>query len=157
MSYGTRLAMTYADLFPDRVRTLVLDGIVPQQDALGVTMGRDAQRALDLLFERCAADPACAAAFPDLSARFTNLLNELATPLEVELSDPFTGLPTTVELSRELAAITVQTLSYAPETSALLPLLISTAAAGDLRPLAAQTLLVQEQLPRRSHLACASV
>jgi len=147
VSYGTRLALTYARLFPERARSLVLDGVAPQEMAIGAEMGRDAQRALDLIFARCAAEPACAAAFPDLPGRFASLLARLAAaPATVQLDDPFTGEPTTATLTRELAAVTVQSLSYAPETAALLPLLIHTAAEGNLRPLAAQQLLVSRQL-----------
>lgn len=147
VSYGTRLALTYLRLFPERARSVVLDGVVPQEMAIGASMGRDAQRALDLTFARCAEAPACAAAFPDLPARFAELLADLeAAPAEVALADPFTGAPTSVTLSRELVALTVQSLSYAPETTALLPLLIHTAASSDLRPLAAQYLLVSREL-----------
>lgn len=148
VSYGTRAALTYLRLFPERVRSLVLDGVVPPDLPIGAAMAQDAQAALDLTFSRCGADPRCSAAFPNLSASFQALLDRLAAaPAEVALDDPFTGAPTSVTLTRELAAISVQTLSYAPETAALLPLLIHTAQVdGDLRPLAAQSLLIGQQL-----------
>lgn len=148
VSYGTRAALTYLRLFPERVRALVLDGVVPPDMAIGAAMARDGQRALDLTLDACAADAACAAAFPDLRADFAALLERLAAerPL-VALDDPFTGAPAEVRLTRELAAVTVHGLSYAPETAALLPLLIHTAQReGDLRPLAAQSLITSRQL-----------
>jgi pimeloyl-ACP methyl ester carboxylesterase len=148
VSYGTRMALTYAKLYPARVRTLVLDGVVPQDAALGADFAAYGQRALDLIFARCASDPACAEAFPNLGETFSALLERLERePALVQLSDPQTGTPTELRLSRDMVAVTVQTLSYAPETAALLPLLIHRAGVeGDLAPLAAQLLIVSGQL-----------
>ncbi len=144
VSYGTRAALTYLRLFPERVRALVLDGVVPPDMAIGAAMAGDGQRALDMAFAACEADPACAEAFPDVRAGFDALLAALADePRTVALDDPFTGEPAEVRLTRDLAASTVFNLSYSPETTALLPLLIHTAQReGDLRPLAAQSLIV---------------
>ncbi|MCB1036264.1 MAG: alpha/beta fold hydrolase, partial [Acidobacteria bacterium] len=63
VSYGTRSALTYLRMFPERVRTILLDGVVPPDLVLGVEWGRDAQRALSLIFDRCRQDEACAEAF----------------------------------------------------------------------------------------------
>jgi pimeloyl-ACP methyl ester carboxylesterase len=147
VSYGTRAALTYLRLFPGRVRALVLDGVVPPEVPIGAAMGRDGQRALELIFAACEADHACSAAFPELGVSFQALLASLEAeaPL-VELADPFTGAPTEVRLTRDLAAITIHGLSYAPETAALIPLLVRTAQEGDLRPLAAQSLITTQQL-----------
>ncbi|RPI33653.1 MAG: alpha/beta fold hydrolase, partial [Chloroflexota bacterium] len=59
VSYGTRAVLTYLKQYPDRVRSVILDGVVPQDEVLGIDVGRDAQRALDMIFARCAADQAC--------------------------------------------------------------------------------------------------
>lgn len=144
VSYGTRAALTYLRLFPERVRSLVLDGVVPPDLAVGATMASDGQRALDLILAACEADPGCSAAFPEVRADFDALLAALAAePATVTLDDPFTGAPAEVRLTRAAAASTVFTLSYSPEAAALLPLLIHTAQReGDLRPLAAQSLIV---------------
>lgn len=163
VSYGTRAALTYLRRFPERVRALVLDGVAPPEMAIGAAMGRDGQRALDLIFDACAADAACAAAFPQLRADFAALLERLAAEEpSVRLDDPYTGAPAEVRLSRELASVTIHGLSYAPETAALLPLLIHTAQReGDLRPLAAQSLITSRQLAdqialgMRSSVLCA--
>lgn len=148
VSYGTRLAQTYLRLYPDRVRVLVLDGVVPPEMAVGAAMSRDGQAALDKVFEACANDAACAEIFPDLRTTFDALLQRLEDrPETVQLDDPYTGEPAEVELTRDLVATTVFQLSYAPETVALLPLLIHTAQVdGDLRPLAAQSLLTTRTL-----------
>src|SRR5690606_688739 len=73
ISYGTRVAQRYAAMFPDRVRVMILDGVVPVDLALGPGIARDAQAALDGIFERCMAEPPCAERYPDLAERFQAL------------------------------------------------------------------------------------
>ncbi|HWQ84980.1 MAG TPA: alpha/beta hydrolase, partial [Anaerolineales bacterium] len=148
LSYGTRAALTYLQMFPDNVRTLILDGVVPQDEALGLDMASDAQRALDLLFERCAADAACSEAFPDLDASFKQLLAQLeAAPVEVTFLHPVNGGQETHPFTAVELVSTVRLLSYTPETAALLPLLIHSAAKENrLDLLTAQSRLVAEEL-----------
>jgi pimeloyl-ACP methyl ester carboxylesterase len=148
VSYGTRAALAYLRQYPARVRTVILDGVVPPEEALGLDVARDAQRALDLIFDRCAAEPHCATAFPNLRADFAALAARLdAAPVPVTVADPLTGQPISFDYTYDSFAGTVRLLSYAPETVALLPLLIHTAQArDDLSLLAAQSLLVGGQL-----------
>lgn len=148
ISYGTRVALTYLRAHADRVRSVILDGVVPQDVALGLAVAPDAQRALDMIFDRCAAEADCAAAFPDVRAEFGELLARLErAPVRLSVAHPISGAPTDLTFTRAMLATSVRLLSYAPETAALLPLLIHTAhASGDLRTLAAQALLVSTQL-----------
>jgi pimeloyl-ACP methyl ester carboxylesterase len=148
VSYGTRAALTYLHRYPGRVRSAILDGVVPQDQALGANVARDAQRALDRICERCAAETACAQAFPNVRAEFAGLLEELdRQPARVSLAHPVTGKLVELTFNRDMLATGVRLLSYAPETAALLPLLIHTThATGDKRLLAAQALLVTDQL-----------
>lgn len=148
VSYGTRLALTYMRQHGGEVRAALLDGVVPQDAALGLAVAPDAQRALDMIFARCAAEPACAAAFPNVGGEFAELLARLdRQPAKLSVAHPLTGAPTDVTFTREMLASSVRLLSYAPETAALLPLLIHSAyATGDTRLLAAQALLVSQQL-----------
>ena len=62
-SYGTFLGATYAQHYPDRVRTFVLDGPVdPSMSARAVTLGqaRGFERALDDFLADCSDHPGCA-------------------------------------------------------------------------------------------------
>jgi pimeloyl-ACP methyl ester carboxylesterase len=147
-SYGTRAALTYLRQDPGRVRAAVLDGVVPPEQPLGLYVARDAQRALDLIFARCAVEPACQAAFPDLPAEFSALADRLdAAPAPVALEHPLTGEPVTFDLTNDAFASTIRLLSYSPETVALLPLLIHTThEQDDFRLLAAQSLIGGSQL-----------
>jgi pimeloyl-ACP methyl ester carboxylesterase len=148
ISYGTRAALTYMKQYPQRVRSAILDGVVPQDEILGLNVALDAQRSLDLIFERCAADENCRKAYPDLRSDFSGLLQSLEeAPVEVTLDHPVTGERTELSFSAEKLAGAVRLLSYAPETAALLPLLIHTAhVEKDLSLLAAQYLIVSDQL-----------
>jgi pimeloyl-ACP methyl ester carboxylesterase len=147
LSYGTRVALTYLKEYPGRVRTVILDGLVPQDQPLGLYVARDAQRALDLLFARCAADTDCQTAFPNLQAEFESLLHEAETsPISVSLPHPSTGETITVTLDRPSIVLTVRLLSYSAETIALIPLLIHSASQGNYAPLAAQGLLSSSDL-----------
>jgi len=107
----------------------------------------DAHRALDMIFARCEMDEACGAAFPSLRAEFESMLNTLQTEAPVITArHPTTGQPTKLRLTHSGAAITIRLLSYAPETAALLPLLIHQAAQKDYTMLAAQLLAVSDDL-----------
>jgi pimeloyl-ACP methyl ester carboxylesterase len=148
VSYGTRAALTYMRQHPDRVRSAILDGVVPQDQALGLNVARDAQRALNLIFDRCAGDYVCKCAFPDARGEFAALLERLARqPARVSLPHPTSGAATELIFDRDELAASVRLLSYAPETAALLPLLIHTVHdSGDYRLLAAQALMAGDQL-----------
>jgi pimeloyl-ACP methyl ester carboxylesterase len=61
-SYGTALGSTYATLFPERVRAMVLDSAYDLSAPLAEDMVARAEaheRALTLVLEQCAADSAC--------------------------------------------------------------------------------------------------
>jgi pimeloyl-ACP methyl ester carboxylesterase len=131
-SYGTRAALEYMRLYPDRVRTAILDGVAPPEWTLGPDAPADAQAALDALFDRCAKQPDCQQAFPNLPEEFAALAEELENgPVTVELNHPVSGQPTTYELNHLSFANTIHQLTYTPETAAMLPLLIHTAYAQD--------------------------
>ncbi|MFL5303160.1 MAG: alpha/beta hydrolase [Anaeromyxobacteraceae bacterium] len=148
VSYGTRAALEYLRRFPSRVRALVLDGVAPPELPVGAFFAADAQRALDLAFRRCAADPSCAAAYPGLPERFAALSAALGRrPAHVRVAHPTTGAARALDFGRAELARAVFLLSYAPETTALLPVLVDRAARQeDPSALAAQALLVADQL-----------
>jgi pimeloyl-ACP methyl ester carboxylesterase len=84
VSYGTRVAQHYLRRYPMHVRSVVLDGVVPPPLALGPDVAREAQRALEQIFARCAADAECGprfAALPQL------LLRELPESLSFSMSN----------------------------------------------------------------------
>jgi len=84
-SYGTTLGSTYAELFPDRVRALVLDGAVdPSKDDLESSEGQAAgfEQAFDAFAQDCAQQGADCPAGPDPRALVYELLDQAeASPI----------------------------------------------------------------------------
>jgi len=130
-SYGTRAAQVYYRMFPEQVRTIVLDGVVPQTLGLGTEHAVKLDQAIYRVLDACAADTACAERFPDSPGRLRELLRlTIEEPARVTIDHPTTGLPVTLEFNREVLSSALRFLSYAPETQAMLPMLIHEAAAG---------------------------
>jgi pimeloyl-ACP methyl ester carboxylesterase len=148
VSYGTRAALTYLRLHPDRVRSIVLQGVVPPELALGSAHARHLDRALELQFDRCARDQACGSRFPELRAKLDALIaRSERDPPKVEIPDPRTAEPLALAVDRAVLAGGIRFLAYAPETAALIPLLIHEAHEnGRFDRLAAQTAIVARQI-----------
>ena len=148
LSYGTRAALTYIQMYPEHVRAAILDGVVPQDEPLGPDVAPDAQRALDKIVARCQRSADCRAAFPDLADKFQSLQADLsAQPISVKLVDPVSGELVEQTFDQQQFASVVRLLSYAQETVALMPLLLDTAyQRGDFSPMVAQYRIVAGQL-----------
>jgi len=147
ISYGSRVAQHFARRYPDSTRTLILDGVVPPQIALGPAIASEAQAALEHIFARCAEDQLCAETFGDLAAKANDLRARLAEDaVTVTLPHPMSGLPETVAIGADEFAGAIRLLSYHPTTVALIPLLIDQANAGNVVPLAAQYLTIRDSL-----------
>ena len=128
VSYGTRVALHYLRRFPNSVRTLIIDGVVPPSLVLGANVAINSQETLDGIFARCKREPSCASKFPSLEAHFAELSNELkANPIELKVHHPVTGIVTPLTLGYGHLAITIRLLAYSPETTALIPLIIEEA------------------------------
>jgi pimeloyl-ACP methyl ester carboxylesterase len=147
-SYGTRAALVYLRRHPEHVRSIILDGVAPPEWILGPEAAGDAQEALDQIFARCAADPACQSAFPNLPAEFQGLLDRLDQgPVRVNLDHPIDGQPTTTTIERARFVNTIHQMTYSPETAAVLPVMIHDAyAQNDFKRFAALTLATEHNL-----------
>ena len=138
-SYGTRVAQHYARRYPDSTRTIILDGVVPPQLSLGPDIAIESQKAIDNIFTRCAADPACDEAFPGVATSFIKLKNTLRKKaVNVASAHPVNGRVESVHFGQPEFAAAVRLLAYSPSSIAMLPLLVSEAANGNYAPLVAQ-------------------
>ena len=147
ISYGTRVAQHFVRRYPDSVRSVILDGVVPPQLALGAGIAIEAQKALLNIFARCAESPACNQRFPDIADEFAALEARLTDgAVSVDLANPLTGAPDAVQFGDAQLAGAIRLLSYDPHTVALMPLLIHEAANENYVPLAAQFLMVKDKL-----------
>lgn len=143
-SYGTRAAQVYLRLFPERVRSIVLDGVVPQTLALGSEHAEKLDQAIFRVLESCDRDPLCGDAFPDSAGKLEQLIESLeATPVEVTVDHPTTGEPFSLTFNREVLSSSLRFLTYSADTQAMLPMLIHEAATqGYFDRLASQMLIV---------------
>ncbi len=91
-SYGTRLGQVVMRDYPEIVRSAVLDSMLPLEVNIYASSSQSAETALQTLFDGCAADPVCAAAYPDLGTDFWSLVDSLNTaPLSVPVVVPYAG------------------------------------------------------------------
>ncbi|MGA8576713.1 MAG: alpha/beta fold hydrolase [Candidatus Cybelea sp.] len=137
-SYGTRFYLVYARRHPDRVESIVLDGvapphflIIPLEDAKG------AQDSMTRLIAECKADASCNAHFPRLGEHFYALVRRFdAGSVSVPLENAKIRRVTNVQLSKEVFADRLRQLLYFPEGAAYAPFIIDKAYRGDYKPLA---------------------
>ena len=147
VSYGTRVAQHFLRRYPSSTRSVILDGVVPPQLALGPAIALEAQKALDAIFARCAGSPPCNERFPGLRESFAALRRELAErSVTVHLPHPVHGTQESLEFGDAELAGALRLLSYHPNTVALLPLLIEQAAGGNYALLAAQFLAAADRM-----------
>jgi pimeloyl-ACP methyl ester carboxylesterase len=148
VSYGTRLALAYLRQYPDRARTLTLDGVSPTDWELGPHNPANAQRSLDLIFAECAAETACHTAYPNLPQEFAGLMAGLAKqPQQVDLVHPLTNQRIRLELTQDEAAQAIQFMSFSPDNIAAIPQLIHNVVAnGQYNLLASQYLIASYSL-----------
>jgi len=147
ISYGTRVAQHYAKRYPQRVRSLVLDGVVAPQTVLGPNIALDAQAALDGVWQLCDADPKCRKTFGDVASKTRQLQAALArAPQRVQVANPRTAVMESVELGAEQLAVVLRFGTYDPGFAAMLPLVVSEAARAEFRPLATILLMVTAEV-----------
>lgn len=147
ISYGTRVAQHYVRRYPDKVRAAVLDGVVPAETVLGPDIAIAAQRALDAILDRCAAQSDCQRAFADIKSDFARLSARLSdAPMAITIPDPRTAVATPLDFEYMHMAVALRLHSYSDDTAALLPFLIHEAAQGRPQAMAAQALLVSRSL-----------
>jgi pimeloyl-ACP methyl ester carboxylesterase len=128
VSYGTRLALTILRDQPAGVRSVVLDSVYPPQVNRYVDLPGVAQRAFDTLFQGCAADRECAAAYPDLAGRFARLVQRLnERPQTAQVLNVFDGQTYDVRIDGDTAVEMLFTSLYITDYIPDLPELIARA------------------------------
>jgi pimeloyl-ACP methyl ester carboxylesterase len=135
-SYGTRVALLYMEQHPQRVRSGILVGVVPPELRMPMTLGPDADSALDRVARDCAADPQCARAYPNFRAEVDSIARRLdVTPALVQMPHPQTGKPTMVPYTRSMFGMAVRGAMYTGWGASNLPSMIHHAFDGDYTPL----------------------
>jgi len=147
VSYGTRMAQQYLMRYPQAVRSVVLDSVVPNPLVLGEDFARNLDDALKAQFARCTAEPACRQRFGDPDQTLYQLRDALrANPHQVSFRDPESYRTVKRVLDENALASVVRMFAYTPATAALLPLSIDAAAHGDVGPLLGQARILSGDL-----------
>ncbi len=132
VSYGTRAAQVYLRLFPERVRSMVLDSVVPQTLALGTEHAMNLDQAIYRVLQGCDEDENCRNAFPGSAQKLSGLIRLLDDqPVDITVTHPNTGKPYDLTFDRDVLAASLRFLTYSADTQAMLPLLIHEAATGN--------------------------
>jgi pimeloyl-ACP methyl ester carboxylesterase len=143
-SYGTRVAQQYLRRYPGRVRSVILDGVVPAELILGPAAALDAQAALEDILARCAAAPGCRDEFADPAGDYRAVHAALSEhAVAVSVANPQTGSIARFELGADQLATVLRLGSYSSDYAALLPFMLHAAARADYTPLAQQFLFIE--------------
>lgn len=147
-SYGTRMAQVYLRRFPEAVRSMIIDGVVPTRLKLGSEHAEMLDRSIDKLLARCAEDATCSENFPDLAQAFETLKAQYGeSPVTIQVTHPRTGVAETLEFSDAVLASSLRFLAYSAVSQMMIPYLIHEAAAtGSPERLAAQALMTSDQM-----------
>ena len=138
LSYSTRLMLTVLRTHPAGVRSVVLDSVLPPEVNFDEVSASNLWRSLNLVFDGCAIDRDCAAAFPNLRQRFAELIARAdRQPLPVHLDPADTG-GKPVEVRGAQVVDAIYAALHNVQAIPSLPAIISHAAAGqygELTPL----------------------
>jgi len=147
-SYGTLLALTVLRDHPAGVRSVVLDSVVPPNLELVEEFWPAAAAGYEAIFDGCAAQPSCAAAYPDVAEEFVATVNRLTTtPLTVPVADPVSGATVPVVIDGyKLANLLVQ-LGGAHTYFSEIPGIVHELATGDGSQVAALLLEISATAP----------
>ena len=109
VSYGTDLALQTLRDHPAGIRSVVVDAVLPPNINPIETGWRAAHESATAIYDACAAQPACHAAFPEGRAEYIRVINDLAAnPRTVHVADPKTGQDVTVVIDAYKLSYTVQ-------------------------------------------------
>lgn len=155
VSYGVTAVQVYMNLFPEHVRSAVLDHGTLLQISFSDVMPRNSQIILDRVFDRCQADAPCHSAYPNLRDEFASLLQTLDEPVPTGQFDPITSQRVT--FTRSIFNVTIHYLLKSAERIALLPSLIHAAYQGNWDGLANQYTHITQMNEEQSRMVMPQV
>jgi pimeloyl-ACP methyl ester carboxylesterase len=141
VSYGTDLAQWLLRDRPEGIRGVVLDSVVPIDQNIIEAWWPAAAMGYRTIFAACAAQPACAGAYPDLEAEFTATVTRLNDESLIVETTNAAGEPTVVNIDGYTFANLIVQQSYLGASGfAAVPGLIHDLARGDGHSAAASLL-----------------
>jgi pimeloyl-ACP methyl ester carboxylesterase len=147
-SYGSRTAQLYTRMYPDRVRTMTIDSVVPMDLPLGAEHSGNLDHSIRTVFSACRADARCDALFGADLDQLWDVIDALReSDARTGIVDPVTGEAVDTPLSADAVVLALRMLSYSSDTQALLPLLVSEAVRhNDFSRLTQQAMMVAADL-----------
>ncbi len=134
-SYGTRAALVYMRLFPESLKSVVLDSVGPVEVPIGL-FGLSSARSFELLMTHCKAEKTCNNAYPNLVNEYEAVIKRLThSTVSLSVSHPRLGTQTPFNLSKGKFIGTLLTSLYSMETRSMLPLVIHQAYKKNYQPL----------------------
>ncbi len=136
ISYGTRLALEVMRWYPEGIRSVILDSVVPPQaDPIAEASG-NVTNSLETLFTTCQQDPGCQQSYPDLESVFFELVAELNTnPIRVPIANMLTGKQyNSVMDGNTFLGVVIKSL-YSSEILPIIPMIVYETAQGDYNKL----------------------
>ena len=133
-SYGTRLALMLADIAPQRIRSMVLDGAYPPTVNVTAEIARNTHLALEQLFNDCEADAICSQSYPNLRDSFYIAVEQMnAVQAQVSVLGEYHG----AVMTGDDFVLLVRSLLHEHDAIPLLPQFIAAFAQGntDLAPM----------------------
>jgi pimeloyl-ACP methyl ester carboxylesterase len=149
-SYGSTTSLAYLRQHGDHVRSVAIFGVAPPSARIPLSFSRGVQDSMNRLFADCKADPACNAAYPDVSGDFKKVVAQFDNgPVEVTATNVYTRTPQKVTVTRDAFVDGIRQLLYVPAAAAALPYLIHIGAGGDLGPLVGTAFQVVSQISEK--------
>ena len=131
-SYGSLLAQAVMRDYPQNIRSVVIDSTVPMEKSLLIDIPTTAVNATLHLMEACAADVACAMAYPDLQEVLFNTVDAFnEKPVPVSLVNPLDGANYEALLTGEMIFGNLVFFLYQTPIIPALPKAINDVANGD--------------------------
>jgi len=135
-SYGTRAGLVYMRMFPEKIRSVVLDSVGPIEVPIGL-FGQSSARSFNLVLEHCQQEDSCHKAFPNLAQEFEKLTARLEKePVTLNIPHPRLGIQTEFVVSKSKLIGNLFMQLYSSSGRSLVPLIIHQAYLENYAPLA---------------------
>jgi pimeloyl-ACP methyl ester carboxylesterase len=133
VSYGTLLGLHFMRDFPDHIRSVILDGVVPTQVNFLAEIAQSQERVFDEFFMACRRDDECAARYPNLEDRFFDVVDALnEDPAAITLIDQGNGQRMHTVLTGDDVADFLFQMFYVSGSIGILPAAIADLERGDV-------------------------
>jgi pimeloyl-ACP methyl ester carboxylesterase len=131
ISYGTRVAQQYALRYPQSTRSLILDGVAPNDHYLGTEHARNIDASIEAILKRCFETKDCKQRFGDPRETLAKLREQLkASTTKIDIPEPLSGKLTAADWNLGPLQLVGRFAAYNSSQSAMLPLMLDEAAKG---------------------------